>query len=95
MDLLRDSLWKLVGRGLILTVVLSACGTAPTPKATQHTEQVPSESVLVKSLQKQLRERDKRIEELEFQLEAFKIIDLDFDKRKKPLRPPATLTPLE
>lgn len=95
MDQSSNSLWKLVGRGLILTAVLSACGTAPTPMATENTAPTPSESGLVKSLQKQLRERDKRIEELEFQLETLKLIDQDFDKRKKPIRPPATLTPIE
>lgn len=90
-----DNLWKLVGRGLVLTAVLSACGTAPAPIATQTTTLTPNESGLVKSLQKQIRERDKRIEELEFQLDALKVIDQDFDKRKKPLRPPATLAPIE
>jgi hypothetical protein len=43
---------------------------------------------VVKSLQKQLRERDKRIEDLEFQLDALKLIDQDFDKRKIPSAPP-------
>ncbi|MBH0191550.1 MAG: hypothetical protein HP492_07275 [Nitrospira sp.] len=95
MDQSANNLWKLVGRGLILITVLSACGTAPTPMATENTTPTPSESGLVKSLQKQLRERDKRIEELEFQLETLKLIDQDFDKRKKLLRPPATLTPIE
>lgn len=95
MDRSSDSLWKLVGRGLILTAMLSACGTAPTPMTTHNTVPTPSESGLVKSLQKQLRERDKRIEELEFQLDALKVINHDFDKRKKPLLPPAILTPIE
>lgn len=95
MDLSNDSLWKLVGWGLILTAVLSACGTSPTPLATQNTAPPPNESGLIKSLQKQLLERDKRIEELEFQLDALKLIDQDFDKRKKLLRPPATVTPVE
>jgi TolA-binding protein len=95
MDLSRDSLWKLVGRGLILTAMLSACGTTPTPIATQTTAPTSSESGVVKSLQKQLRERDKRIEELEFQLDALKLIDQDFDKRKKPLRLPQPLPPIE
>ncbi len=95
MVLLSDNLWRLVGRGLILAAVLSACGTAPTPMAIRQTVPTPSESGLVKSLQKQLRERDKRIEELESQLDALKVIDQDFDKRKKPLRPPATLNPVE
>ena len=95
MELSNDKLWKLVGRVLFLTLLLSACGTAPAPMTTQTTAPAPSESAVVKSLQKQLRERDKRIEELEFQLDALKLIDQDFDKRKKPLRPPATLTPVE
>lgn len=95
MDSSSDNLWKLVGQGLILISMLSACGTAATPMVTQHTVSPPSESGLVKSLQKQLRERDKRIEELEFQLDALKLIDQDFDKRKNPLRPPATVTPIE
>jgi hypothetical protein len=50
--------------------------------ATQHTAPPSSESGLVKSLQKQIRGRDKRIEELEFKLDALKLIDQDFDKRK-------------
>ena len=95
MDLSSHSLRKLVGRGLILTAMLSSCGTVSTPMTTQPTAPPPNESALVKSLQKQLRERDKRIEELEFQLDALKFIDQDFDKRKKPLSPPATLTPIE
>ncbi|MDX2253099.1 MAG: hypothetical protein NW202_12495 [Nitrospira sp.] len=95
MDQSSNGLWKLVGRGLILTAVLSACGTASAPLATENTAPTPIESGLVKSLQKQLRERDKRIAELEFQLETLKLIDQDFDKRKRPLRPPATLTPIE
>jgi len=61
----------------------------------QNTAPPPNESGLIKSLQKQLLERDKRIEELESQLDALKLIDQDFDKRKKPLRPPATLIPIE
>lgn len=95
MELSNHSLWKLAGRGLILTAMLSACGTAPTPIATQHSAPTPKESALVKSLQKQLRERNKRIEELESQLDALKVIDQDFDKRKKALSPPATLTPIK
>lgn len=97
MNFSRDNLWKLIGRGLILTAMLSACGTSPTaaPTATHHTASTPSESGIVKSLQKQIRERDKRIEELESQLEALKVIDQDVDKRKKPLRPPATVIPIE
>jgi hypothetical protein len=95
MDQSCNSLWALVGRGLILTAVLGGCGTASTPMATENTATTPGELCSVKSLQKQLRERDKRIDELEFQLDALKFIDQDLDKRKKSYRPPATLTPIE
>ncbi|MBH0176697.1 MAG: hypothetical protein HP491_02235 [Nitrospira sp.] len=95
MELSSNNLWKLVGRGLILSVVLSACGTTLTPMGTQYTVPTSSESGLVKSLQKQIRERDKRIEELESQLDALKVIDQDFEKRKKPLSPPTTVPAIE
>lgn len=95
MNVVSNKVWKLVGRGLILTAMLSACGTAPTPVSTQIIVPAPSESGVLKSLQKQIRERDKRIEELEAQLDALKVIDQDFDKRRRPLRPPATVIPIE
>jgi len=49
----------------------------------------------VQSLQRQIQERDKRIEELESQLDALKLIDEDREKQRKPLRPPTILEPIQ
>lgn len=92
-----------LGSGLLLASGLSACGTAPvtTPAAppaipvVHRNSQVAEESSVVQSLQKQLREREKRIDELESQLNILKMIDQDVELRRKPSRPPATLTPSE
>lgn len=82
---------------MLVSIALSACGTVPpAPVATVHrNETPPGESIVVQSLHRQLRERDKRIEELESQLNVLKLIDQDVEKRKKPSRPPVTLTPIE
>jgi predicted RNase H-like nuclease (RuvC/YqgF family) len=60
------------------------------------------ESGVAQSLQRRIRERDKRIAELQSQIaeltsqmEAMKVIDLDLEERRKPIRPSATLTPIE
>lgn len=78
-----------MGTGLVMASILNACGTGKPP--------VPSveQSELVESLQKQIRERDKRIEDLESQLNALKVIDQDLEKRRRPARPPATLAPIQ
>lgn len=78
-----------------MAILLSACGTAPPISIEQKRDPVPNESAVVQALKKQLRDRDKRIEELESQLEALKVIDQDFEERRKPVRPPVTLTPIE
>jgi len=49
----------------------------------------------MQSFQRHLREREKRIAELESQLDALKVIDQNTEKRRKPLWPPATVTPIE
>jgi predicted RNase H-like nuclease (RuvC/YqgF family) len=49
----------------------------------------------VQLLQKQLREKDKRIAELESQLEALKLIDQDLERQKKPLQLPSVSTPIQ
>jgi len=60
----------------------------------EHKSNPPAvDSAVVQSLQRQIQERDKRIAELEFQLDTLKLIDQDMEKRKKSVRPPATLTP--
>ena len=84
-----------LGSGLFLAIVLSACGTAPTTSVVYKSDPVAAESSVVQSLQKQLREREKRIDELESQLNILKMIDQDVQVRRKPARTPATLTPSE
>ena len=89
--------WGSLGIAALLSIILSGCGTVPPAPvaAVPRTDPPHVDSVLVHSLQRQLRERDKRIEELESQLNVLKLIDKDAEKWKKPSRPPVTLTPLE
>lgn len=82
----------------ILSVALSACGTAPATKVEHRSD--PDMSGRVQALHKQVQERDKRIEdqdkriqELESQLEALKLIDQDRENQRKPVRPPTTVGP--
>ena len=49
---------------------------------------------IVLSLQKQLTDRDRKIEELASQLEALKRIDQEMRDKVRPIRPPSTVTPL-
>jgi hypothetical protein len=86
-----------LGGAVLLSIALSACGTVPpSPVAAVHRNDASAgESSAVQSLYRQLRERDKRIEELESQLNVLKLIDQDVETRKKPSRPPATLMPIE
>jgi hypothetical protein len=78
-----------------MAIVLNACGTAPASSVEHKSGRAPDESGLVQSLHRQIRERDKRIEELESQLNALKVIDQDIEKRRRPSRPPATLMPIQ
>ena len=86
-----------LGGAVLLSITLSACGTVPpAPVAAVHRNDAPAgESSVVQSLHRQLRERDKRIEKLESQLNVLKLIDQDVEKRKKPSRSAVTLTPIE
>lgn len=95
MDLLCRTIWSTLGGAVIVPVVLSACTTAPATSVQQKSEPAIDVSVKVQSLQKQIRERDKRIEELESQLDALKLIEQDYENQRKPLRPPATLMPIK
>jgi hypothetical protein len=95
MNLLAKKSWISLGSGVLCAIALTACGTAPTPSVERKNDPAADESGMVQSLRKQIRERDKRIEELQSQLDALKVIDQDFEIRKKPNRLPATLTPLE
>lgn len=78
------TIWGSLGGATLLSIALSACGTVPsTPMAAVHRNDPPlGESSVVRSLQKQLRERDKRIEALESQLNVLKLIDQDVEKQK-------------
>jgi TolA-binding protein len=91
------TIWGSLGGAVLLSIALSACGTVPpAPVAAVHRNDASAgESSVVQSLHRQLRERDKRIEELESQLNVLKLIDQDVETRKKPSRTPATLTPIE
>ena len=87
--------WISLGSGLLWAIVLSACGTLPATSVDKKGDPAAVDSGVVQSLQRQIRERDKRIAELESQLNALKMIDQDVAKQRKSSRPPATLTPIE
>lgn len=91
----RRKLWGIIGSAVIAAIAVSGCGTTPPPTVERKSDPVPDLSGTVQSLQRQVRERDKRIEELESQLNALKLIDQDIDKRRRPIRSPATLVPAE
>ena len=46
---------------------------------------------MVQALQKQVRERDRHIAILEAKLEALKVIDQEYEKRKRAIKIPVTL----
>ena len=80
---------------VILSIALSACRTAPATTAEPKREPAVDMSGKVQALQRQIQERDKRIEELESQLDALKVIDQDHEKQRKPVRPPTTIEPIQ
>lgn len=84
-----------LGGGLLWAIALSACGTLPATSVDKKSDPAAVDSSVVQSLQRQVRERDRRIAELESQLDALKMIDQDVEKRRKSSRPPVTLTPIE
>lgn len=87
--------WISSGGGLLWAIALGACGTLPATSVDNKSNPAAVDSSVVQSLQRQVRERDKRIAEQESQLDALKVIDQDVEKRKKSSRPPATVTPIE
>jgi len=78
-----------------VAVALGACGILPVSSADKQSDRTAVDSSVVQSLQRQIKDREKRIAELEAQLDALKLIDQDIEKRRQPSRPPATLTPIE
>lgn len=95
MSVLCKRTWISLGGVLLWAIALAACGTLPATSADKKSDPAAVDSSVVQSLQRQIRERDKRIAELESQLDAFKVIEQSTEKLRKPIRPPATLTPLE
>ena len=95
MSMIREKAWSSLGGSLFLAIILGSCGTLPTTSADKTSDPAAVDSGVVQSLQRQIREREKRIAELEAQLDALKVIDQDMEKRRKSSRPPATLTPIE
>lgn len=79
----------------IVTMFLGACGTQPATPVTSPAHPVTVDPGVVQSLQRQLKEREQRIAELESQLDALKIIDQDRRNRRTFSRPPATMTPTQ
>ena len=73
-----------------------ACGTVSLPEHlpqasdSGRVEPVGAQSAVVQSLQRQVRERDRRIAELTFQLEALKTIDREAEARRQQGRFPGT-----
>jgi DNA repair exonuclease SbcCD ATPase subunit len=59
----------------------------------KDTARSSTETGTVLSLQKQLTERDRKIEELTSQLEALKRIDQEMRDKVRPIRPPSTIAP--
>ena len=82
-----------MGGSLCLALILGACGVLPASTADKKRDQAVVDSSVVQSLQRQIKEREKRIAELEAQLDALKVIDQDMEQRRKSSRSPATLTP--
>jgi hypothetical protein len=85
--------WIRLGGGLLWVIALSACGTLSATSVDKKSDPAAVDSSVVQSLQRQVRERDKRIAELESQLDTLKAIDQDMEQRRKSSRSPATLTP--
>lgn len=98
MKMIYQMPWSLSVIGLFCAFILGGCeslSTAYASKNVQRSESAAIESDLVKSLQRQVKERDRRIEELTSQLETLKAIDQDFASRRKPSYPPAITVPIE
>jgi TolA-binding protein len=85
--------WISLGGGLLWAIALSACGALPATSVDKKGASAAVDSSVVQSLQRQVRERDKRIADLESQLNALRVIDQDMEKRRTSSRSPATLTP--
>jgi predicted RNase H-like nuclease (RuvC/YqgF family) len=98
MKMIYQMPWSLSVIGLFFVFILGGCeslSTVSASKNVQRSESAAIESDLVKSLQRQIKERDRRIEELTSQLESLKAIDQDFASRRKQSYPSGITTPIE
>ena len=95
MAIIRQRVWSFLGVAWLGVFTFISCDTRPAAHIERTPELVVPHSRLVQSLQKQIREKDKYIAELESRLDALKIIDQDIEKRRNVSRPPAMLTPAE
>jgi hypothetical protein len=98
MKMIYQMPWSFSVIGLFCAFILGGCeslSTVSASKNVQRSESVAIESDLVKSLQRQVKERDRRIDELMSQLEALKAIDQDFASRRKQSYPPTITIPIE
>ena len=95
MHVIRRRAWIALGGNLCLVVILGACGILPGSTVDKKRDPVVVDSSVVQSLHRQIKEREKRIVELEAQLDALKLIDQDMEKRRQSGRPTATSTPIE
>lgn len=95
MSLIGRRAWISLGGSLCLAVALGSCGTLSVSSADKKSDRAAGDASVVHSLQRQIRDREKRIAELEAQLDALKLIDQDIEKRRQSNRPPATLTPID
>ena len=83
---------------VISALALTVCSACGTLSPSEHLPQVSDSGRLepmgaqsaVQSLQRQVRERDRRIAELTFQLEALKTIDREAEDRRQQGRFPGT-----
>jgi len=95
MSVIGRRAWISLGGSLCLAVALGSCGTLSVSSVDKKNGRTAVDAIVVQSLQRQIKDREKRIAELEAQLDALKVIDQDMEKRRQSSRPPATLTPIE
>ena len=101
MDITGRALRQVLATSLLWAITPSGCGTLPSSSSSPcasiaHTNGAPAaESRVVQSLHRQLRERDKRLVQLQSRLDALKRIDQDRQNQRRVSRPLATITTLE
>jgi hypothetical protein len=88
MSVMRKRALSSLGGSLFLAIILGSCGTLPASTVDKKRDPAAVDSGAVRSLQRQIREQEKRIAELEAQLDTLKVIDQGMEKLRKPSRPP-------